>query len=98
MYGDALVCDSGECEVDVDADGAADFSFGQPDFSYKSLRSTTVLRWEYQPGSVLYVAWQHGRSESVADPSFRALRDIRDLFKLDSDNTLLLKLSYWLAF
>lgn len=30
---------------------------GNPDFNYRSLRSTAVLRWEYRPGSTLYVAW-----------------------------------------
>ena len=93
-----MTCSDGLCEVDLDADGAADLSFGQPDFNYKSLRSTTVLRWEYRPGSVLFVAWQHGRSEYLSDPSFRGLRDIGDLFSLESDNTFLVKASYWLGF
>jgi len=98
MFGDALACSDWVCDVDFDADGTTDLSFGQPDFNYKSLRSTGVLRWEYRPGSVLYVAWQHGRSENLRDPTFGGFGDIVDLFTLASDNTLLVKVSYWLGF
>ncbi|MDQ3766677.1 MAG: carbohydrate binding family 9 domain-containing protein, partial [Actinomycetota bacterium] len=31
------------------------------DFSFSSLQSNTVLRWEYRPGSTLYAVWTHGR-------------------------------------
>jgi hypothetical protein len=29
-----------------------------PDFTYHSFRTTNVLRWEYRPGSALFVVWQ----------------------------------------
>ncbi|MCP5108352.1 MAG: hypothetical protein GY950_33505, partial [bacterium] len=47
-------------EYTVDPDGtgpAQSFSFSDPDFNYKSLRGTALLRWEYRPGSVLYLVW-----------------------------------------
>ena len=97
LYGNELTCSDGDCEVDLDRDGSADFSFGQPDFNYKSLRSTMVLRWEYRPGSVLFVAWQHGRSESLSTGSFGGFHSLADLSSLPSDNTVLIKLSYWLG-
>src|SRR5262249_42453765 len=31
---------------------------GNPDFNVKSFRTTNVLRWEYKPGSTLFVVWQ----------------------------------------
>ena len=98
VYGNELTCVDGECEVDLDTDGTADFSFGQPDFNYKSLRSTMVLRWEYRPGSVLFVAWQHGRSLYLSDPSFDAINDFTDLFSLEANNTFLVKANYWVGF
>jgi hypothetical protein len=97
VYGDELTCAEGTCEVDRDQDGTADFSFGQPDFNYKAFRSTLVLRWEYRPGSVLYVAWQHGRSGSIDDGAFHAVNDLGDLFALDGYNTFLIKLNYWIG-
>jgi hypothetical protein len=49
--------------VDPDGPGAAPvFTFGTPDFNYKSLRGTVVLRWEYRPGSTLYAVWTQNRA------------------------------------
>ncbi len=98
LFGDELTCADLMCDVDLDADGTADLSFDQPDFNFKSLRSTLVLRWEYRPGSVLYVAWQHGRSHYVRERAFRAFGDLADLLSLEADNTLLVKFNYWLSF
>jgi hypothetical protein len=84
--------------VDPDGEGASEaFSFRNPDFNYKSLRGTAVLRWEYLPGSTLYLVWTHQR-ENVADPgSMRLSRDFGSLFKADSDNIVMLKAVYWIG-
>ncbi|MBI4546350.1 MAG: carbohydrate binding family 9 domain-containing protein [Ignavibacteriae bacterium] len=84
--------------IDVNDDGSYDFSLGKPDFSFRQLRSTLVIRWEYRQGSVIYLAWQHGRERFLKDGSFHSFSDIEDIFHHDSDNTLLLKLNYWLSF
>jgi hypothetical protein len=97
VYDDEVACADGTCDVDRDLDGTVDFSFGQPDFNYKSFRSTFVLRWEYRPGSVVYLAWQHGRSGSINDGAFHALNDLGDLFALDGYNTFLVKVNYWIG-
>lgn len=98
-YGQELVCDgNGACEVDLNGDGSSDLSFQRPDFNFRQLRSTLVLRWEYRPGSVLFIVWQHGRQQFLGSGSFGGFRDLGDLFGADSDNTLLVKASYWLSF
>jgi len=53
--------------VDLDGNGAADFSFARPDFTSRSLRTTTVVGWECRPGSTLFLAWQHGRDVPGGD-------------------------------
>jgi uncharacterized protein DUF5916/cellulose/xylan binding protein with CBM9 domain len=66
-------------------------------FSFKQFRSNTVLRWEYKPGSTVFLVWAQGRDLSgdfVND--FSARRDFQDLFRQHPDNTLLLKISYWI--
>jgi hypothetical protein len=48
--------------IDPDGAGAAPafaFAFPNPDFTQRSLRGNAVFRWEYHPGSVLYLAWTH---------------------------------------
>ena len=71
---------------------------GAPDFNYKSLRMTNVLRWEYKPGSALYVVWQQGREESVEQGRFRFRQDFGDMFGLAATNVFLVKCSYWFNF
>lgn len=43
------------------------------------------------------MAWQHGRSEFVPGGEFGGLGALGDLFGLESDNTLLVKINYWLG-
>ena len=67
------------------------------DFNLRSLRGNAVLRWEWRPGSTLYVAWQQDRSDYapyIGD--FSMGRDRRALFNAQPDNVLVLKVSYWL--
>jgi hypothetical protein len=66
-------------------------------FDVAQLRANTVLRWEYRPGSALFVVWQHGREsfdETATRFNFR--RDYGDLWRLHPNNTFLVKFSYWL--
>lgn len=74
-------------------------SQGEPGgFNFKQFRSNTVLRWEYRPGSTLFVVWAQGRIQDGIDAgSFRFTRDYRNLFSAHPDNTLLVKASYWFA-
>lgn len=66
-------------------------------FNVKQYRSNVVLRWEYRPGSTLFLVWTQGRG--TADPSEGSgsiAGDFGDLFGLRADNTFLIKASYWL--
>jgi hypothetical protein len=84
-----------EYTVDPDGPGAApDFSFGNPDFNFKSLRGTIVLRWEYLPGSILYFVWTQNRVDDANPGNFNFGRDLGDLFTAPGDNIFLIKVSY----
>jgi hypothetical protein len=66
-------------------------------FNFKAFQSNIVYRWEYNPGSTLFVVWNEGRqgySSLEGDKSFSG--DVRDLFRLHPANTFLVKVSYWL--
>jgi hypothetical protein len=66
-------------------------------FNYKQFRSNVVFRWEYLPGSILFVVWTQGREGVVgAEGNANFFGDVSDLFRLRADNTFLVKLSYWL--
>ena len=66
-------------------------------FKFTQLRTNTVVRWEYRPGSTLFVVWTQGRQDDeYRNPDQSWARDYRDLFALHPDNTFLVKLAYWL--
>jgi hypothetical protein len=67
-----------------------------PDFNYRSFRTTNVLRWEYKPGSTLFVVWQQGREDVLDDGRFRFGRDFGGTFAAPARNVFLVKMSYWI--
>ena len=68
---------------------------GNPDFNYRSFRTTNVLRWEYKPGSTLFVVWQQGREDSVEYGDFNFNRDFGAVFDAPAKNVFLVKFAYW---
>ena len=68
-------------------------------FNVKQLHTSAVVRWEYRPGSTLFIVWTEGRDQEDRNPgSFAPTRDFRDLFGARPDNTILVKASYWINF
>jgi hypothetical protein len=66
-------------------------------FNYKQLQSNLVFRWEYSPGSSLFVVWNQGRQGYASAPGTENFQgDVRDLLRLHPANTFLVKMSYWL--
>ena len=84
--------------VDPDGPGAATcFTFANPDYNVRNLRGSAVLRWEYRPGSTLFLVWQQERSAQDALGDFTLRRDAADLFSAPGRNVFLIKATYWLS-
>ncbi|MBE0616760.1 MAG: hypothetical protein IH608_02375, partial [Proteobacteria bacterium] len=85
----------------IDPDGpagpAAGFSIEDPDFNRVSLRGTAVLRWEWRPGSTLFLVWQQSRSDYLEEGRFDFGRDARAMFDAEVDNVFMLKATYWIG-
>jgi hypothetical protein len=83
-------------EVDENGDGNIDFHFSAPDFNFVQFRSNLVIRWEYKPGSELYLVWAQGATPDVAgdltSPLQHSLFD--NLFSQQSKNIGLIKFTY----
>jgi hypothetical protein len=75
---------------------AAPFVVADRDFNVRSLRGNAVMRWEWRPGSTLFVAWQQQRSDFEPVGDFRFRRDQAALWAAQPDNVLVVKLNYWL--
>lgn len=68
----------------------------QANFNVKQLRGSAVARWEYRPGSKIFLVWTQGRDQDDLNPgAFSPRRDFGDLFGARPDNTFLVKASYW---
>ena len=94
----------------IDPDGAGRaprFTIGDQDFNVRSLRGNAVLRWEWSPGSTLFLVWQQRRyhralrdaydplvADGIGDFDFRY--DTGELVRIRPDNIFLVKVNYWL--
>ena len=80
--------------VDEDRDGNTDYAFGNPDFAFVQFRSNLVLRWEYIPGSEIFLVWSQGIT-GLGDPSndFNTIID-NQLLQQRPQNTFLIKATY----
>lgn len=71
------------------------FVIPNPDFNYTSLRANTVFRWEFKPGSTLYVVWTQQREDETSDGRFAFNQDISRMMRAPGDNVFMVKMSYW---
>jgi hypothetical protein len=95
-----LVYDGATSHYVVDADGqgsATEIAFDNPDFRVRSLRSNLVIRWEYSPGSTLFLVWNRGQSGYDSDPTFNAFDELGTLLGDNQRNTFVVKLNYWIS-
>ena len=69
---------------------------GNPDFNFRSVRGSAVVRWEFRPGSALYVVWNENRADVAPIGDFRFGRDFRAIRTEPSHDVFLVKVSYWL--
>ncbi len=77
--------------------GAAAVRIDDPAFSVGEFRSNAVFRWEYRPGSTLFVVWSQRRDASDAVGAFDPSRQLGDLFSDGGTNVLTVKWSHWLG-
>jgi Domain of unknown function (DUF5916)/Carbohydrate family 9 binding domain-like len=97
QYGrDVGVVVDGQVYPNGQGPGALSFPVVEPDFNLRSLRGNAVLRWEWRPGSTMYLAWQQNRSDFQPFGDFDLSRDSSGLFGAAPDDVFLIKVSYWL--
>ncbi|MEM6783376.1 MAG: DUF5916 domain-containing protein [Bacteroidota bacterium] len=101
LFNDAQITEvDGTLTIDADGDlGTADtFDIRRRvDFNERVLQGTAVLRWEYRPGSAVFLVWQHERVGDALVSDFDLGRDLGAVFDLPSENIFLVKATYWLG-
>ncbi len=67
------------------------------DFNVRSFRSNLVLRWEWRPGSTLYLVWQQDREADVIGRTRAGAGDLFRSFGAAGDNLFAVKASFWFS-
>jgi hypothetical protein len=94
--GEVMTDEDGDYVVDPDGGGPAEsFTIGNEDFNRTSLRGTAVLRWEWRPGSTLFLVWQQSRSNREDYGDFDLGRDAGAIFDGEAHNIFMIKATYW---
>jgi len=89
--------EEGVYQVDETGDGTADYEFANPDFNVRDFNMNLVVRWEYSPGSQLYLVWSQSRFDFVDNGRFSLGNDVNSLFDVHPHNVFLVKLSKWFS-
>ncbi|HYE95352.1 MAG TPA: DUF5916 domain-containing protein [Rubricoccaceae bacterium] len=79
------------------------------DFAFHSLNANVVLRWQYRPGSTLFVVWTQARNDGTSEEllldgstpprspfDVTTLGHLGDTFRIFPENVFLVKLNYLL--
>ena len=76
--------------------GGSTFNLRNRDFNTLSFRSNVVLRWEWRPGSTLYVVWQQDRSGTEVRGDYVGPRDMFRSLSATGTNFFVIKTTFWL--
>ncbi|WP_106794176.1 DUF5916 domain-containing protein [Aquimarina sp. Aq78] len=81
-------------DVDETLDAIVDYSFNIPDFSFAQFRSNLVVRYEYKPGSEIFLVWAQGITD-YRRPTGSLYRSFdNQIFSKQPNNTFLIKATY----
>lgn len=91
--------ETNQYDIDEDASGTTDYSFDNPDFNFVQFRSNMVIRWEYIPGSTLFLVWTQSRTDNVPIGESNSFSHLsRSLFEKTPHNIFLIKYTYRFRF
>ena len=78
-------------------DGIPAYLINNPDFTFNQFRSNLVFRWEYRPGSQVFLVWGNDRTGWKNDSSSKVGDAISQLKSVIPNNIFLVKLNYWFS-
>ncbi|MCJ7819859.1 MAG: DUF5916 domain-containing protein, partial [Bacteroidales bacterium] len=81
--------------IDENRDGTDDYSFENPDANIDEFLSNLVVRWEFRPGSTLFLVWSQTREYYEETGSFSMNNNISNLFSTNKPyDIFLVKFTY----
>lgn len=78
--------------------GGTPTSFTLPplDYNIRSVRSNVVMRWEYRPGSTLFLVWQQNREGFENQGTLVRVDDLFGGYRKVGTNFFAVKAAYWI--
>ncbi len=83
--------------MDKNGDHLQDFTMKKPDFNFQEFRSNLVGRWEFSPGSTLYLVWTNTRSLYENNYNSSIGNNFGGISGLKANNVFMVKLNYWFS-
>jgi hypothetical protein len=80
--------------VNEQQSGLKPYSFRNPNFRISEFLSNLVVRWEYRPGSTLFLVWSQSREDYNSEAVFSLEKSIPEFTNIHPKNEFLLKFSY----
>ena len=86
-----------EDQIEVIENNGLMYKFDNPDFNFREFRSNLVVRWEYKPGSTLFLVWTQGRNSFSEQGTYHWSKDMNHLFDTHPNNVFLIKMNRWFS-
>ena len=93
--GTSISYDDANGEYVIDPGTGNRFAIENPDFNFKSLRLNLIYRWEFLPGSTLFLVWSHDRTNFDNPGQFQLGKSFANLMESESNNIFMAKITYW---
>ncbi len=93
--GTSIGYDDANGEYVIDPGTGNRFAIENPDFNFKSLRLNLIYRWEFLPGSTLFLVWSHDRTNFDNPGQFQLGKSFANLMESESNNIFMAKITYW---
>jgi hypothetical protein len=84
-------------EVSENNNAIVDYNFWNPNFDFSQFRSNLVFRWEYHPGSQIYLVWSQDRTEYIQPGNQILHKGISGIKSIYPNNIFLIKFNYWFS-
>jgi carbohydrate-binding DOMON domain-containing protein len=94
---DQISFDTDHYNISENGNGNTDYTFGNNDFNVKQFLSNLVVRWEYSPGSTVFLVFSQTRSYNTSTGQMDFFNNVGDLFNKSKNiphNVFLIKFSY----
>jgi hypothetical protein len=77
--------------------GTPEYTISNPDFNFREFSSNLVGRWEFRPGSTLYLVWTNTRSAYSNQLNQSIWKSFGNIPGVNSQNVFMVKFSYWFS-